>query len=482
MKALAATLGSMVLAAIAGCAAGPDYQRPAAPRGARYTAEPLAAPPGQRFAPGQDLPARWWTLFGSNALNQLVEAALHANPDLQAAEAALRAARETAAAQRGAYFPSATLHPSSVRQNVASELASPLASGSDLFTLHTVQLDIAYVVDVFGGIRRQVEASAAQAEVARFQRHAAWQTLTANVVAAAVQEAALRDQLQVSRELVGLARELLAVVNTERRVGQVGAAEVAAQEAVLAQALAGVPPLEKQLAQQRSLITVLAGRLPSEEVGQHFALSALRLPQELPLSVPARLVEQRPDVRAAEAQLHAASAQVGIAAAARLPEISLTASLGSAALTGSSLFQSGSGFWSIGADLVQPLLRGGALRHQQRAAEAAYEQAAAQYRSTVLHAFQDVADTLHAIEADGTAWSAAVAAEQAARTSLAIALRQREVGLVGYLAVLQAQQALRQALLARVQAQASRLADCVALFQALGGGWWRQDQASGVLH
>jgi NodT family efflux transporter outer membrane factor (OMF) lipoprotein len=474
------TMLAAVAALAAGCAAGPDYRKPAAPDVDRYTAEPLAgrteaaATAGgaaQRLVAGADVPERWWTLFGSDALDALVAAALDHNPDVQAADAALRAARESAAAQRGAYLPTVDAQLTPSRQKTAAPVASGAASGASLYTLHTAQLDIAYAADVFGGTRRQVEAADAQADVARFQGQAARLTLAANVVAAAIQEASLRAQRDATQDLIALARRQLDTARRQRLAGQVGQADVAAQEAALAQAEAGLPLLDKQLAQQRDLLAVLAGRHPAEESGLHFDFAALALPGELPVSLPARLVERRPDVRAAEAQLHAASARIGAAQAARLPDITLGAALGSSALDAGTLFKAGTGFWSIGANLVQPLFHGGALAHQQRAAEALYDQAAAQYRGTVLAAFRDVADALHAIEADARALRAALAADQAARKSLAIVTRQWELGAVGQPAVVQAQQGVQQAAIALVQARAARYADTVALFQALGGGW-----------
>nr|WP_315218515.1 efflux transporter outer membrane subunit [uncultured Duganella sp.] len=478
-KTLPVKMAAMLSAALlSGCAAGPDFVRPAAPVAQRYTAEALApdtasTPVGggaaQRFAEGREVPARWWTTFGSENLNQLVDAALAANPDLAAAEAALRAARENAAAQRGAYFPGLDLHLTPTRQRIADPLSSPTASGANLYTLHTAQLSVGYAPDVFGGVRRQVEAADAQTDVARFQREAARSALIANLVAAVIGEAALRAQLDATRELADMARAQLDAVRKQQRAGQLGAADVAAQEALVAQVEGGLPPLEKQLAQQGDLLAVLAGRMPSEGVAQRVAFDSLALTDTLPLSMPARLVERRPDIRAAEAQLHAASAQIGIAQAARLPNIALTATLGSTALDAGTLFKAGGGFWSIGADLLQPVFRGGTLMHQQRAAEATYEQSAAQYRSVVLLAFQNVAGALHAIEADAKTLQAASATEQAARKSLTIARRQWQLGAIAYPAVLQAQQAYQQAAIAVIPARAARYTDTVALFQALGG-------------
>ena len=478
-KTLIAKVAAMLSAAlVSGCAAGPDFVRPAAPVAQRYTAEPLASETAatpvaggaaQRFVEGQEVPARWWTAFGSDDLNRLVDVALAANPDLEAAEAALRAARESAAAQRGAYFPTVDLHLTPTRQQVADSLSSPTASGANLYTLHTAQLSVGYAPDVFGGVRRQVEAADAQTDVARFQREAARSTLIANLVVAVIGEGALRAQLDATRELVDMARAQLEAVRKQQRAGQLGAADVAAQEALVAQMEGGLAPLEKQVAQQGDLLAVLAGRLPSEGVAQRVAFDSLALTETLPLSLPARLVERRPDIRAAEAQLHAASAQIGIAQAARLPNIALTATLGSTALDAGTLFKAGTGFWSIGADLLQPVFRGGTLMHQQRAAVATYEQSAAQYRSVVLLAFQNVAGALHAIEADAKTLQAASATERAARKSLTIAQRQWQLGAIAYPAVLQAQQAYQQAAIALIPARAARYTDTVALFQALGG-------------
>jgi NodT family efflux transporter outer membrane factor (OMF) lipoprotein len=465
---------ALLAALLAGCAAGPDYHRPAQPTPERYTTVPLVfegAASSQHFAEGVAMPEHWWTLFGSAPLNALVEAARRDNPDLQAAAAALRMARENAAAQRGAYLPVASVQLSPSRQKVADPLASPLASNADLYTLHTAQLSIGYVADVFGGLRRQVEGVDAQHDVARFQYQAVRLTLEANLVVAAIAEAALREQVAATREMVVLARSQRDAVHVQRQQGQTNAADVAAQEVALAQVQASLPPLMKQLAQQHDLVAALTGRTPGDDDAPVFAFASLALPAELPVSLPARLIEQRPDVRAAEAQLRVASAQVGVAAAARLPTFALSATLGSTALSMGSLFKSGTGAWSIGADLVQPLFHGGMLQHQQRAAEAGYDQAAAQYRTAVLAGFQGVADSLQAIVSDAQALQACEEAERAARTGVEIATRQWELGAIGHPLVLQATQAQRQATLATIQARAVRYTDTVALFQALGGGW-----------
>ncbi|WP_323143342.1 efflux transporter outer membrane subunit [Massilia phyllosphaerae] len=472
-------LPGVLAGALGACAVGPDFVAPAAPSDTGYTAQPLPAaavggpgPTGtaQYWVPAQTVEPDWWKAFASPRLDALLAAALADSPDLQSADAALRAAGELAAAQRGAFAPSASLEFLPTRQRVASTLSSPTASGANLYTLHTAQLSVAYAPDVFGGQRRQSESAQAQVDTARLQRAAARLTLASNLVNAVINQAALEEQLAADRAIVQAAQACLDAMRAARRAGQAGAADVAAQEALLAQAQAALPALERQLAQQRDLVAALAGRTPATDRLPRPSLDDLQLPARLPLTLPARLVEQRPDIQAAQAQMRAASAQIGIAQAARLPNIALSAAIGSAALTPGTLFQSGGGFWSIGADLVQPLFQGGALRHRQRAAEASYEEAAAQYRLVVLGAFQNVADVLYAIDADARGLQAALAAQQATQRALAIAQAQWRAGQLGHPAVWQAEQAWQQARVALIQARASRLSDTVALFQALGGG------------
>lgn len=478
-----------VAALCAGCAAGPDFVRPSAPAVNGYTPEALpertasadiGGGEAQRFVQGLDLPGQWWTLFQSPALNALIERALRANPDLQSAQAALRMGRENALAQRGAFYPQAQGNFSLTRQKVGESISSPLNSDESIFNLHTAQVSVSYAPDVFGLNRRQVESLEAQAEAQRFQWEAAYLSLTTNVVAAAVQEASLRAQIAATQRIIGIETEQRDLIKRQLELGAVAEAALVAQEATLAQTQATLPPLQKQLAQQRNLLSALSGRYPSETGTEQFTLGALQLPTDLPVTLPSQLVQQRPDVRAAEAQLHAASAQVGVAIANMLPQFSLTANGGDMGTQIASLFSSANNFWTLAANVTQPIFQGGTLLHRKRAAQAAYDQAAAQYRGTVIQAFQNVADTLHALRYDAQGLEAAVAAEQASAKSLAIARRQLELGDISYLALLGSELAYQQVLLNRVQAQASRYADTAALFQALGGGWWNRSDNGAV--
>jgi len=474
----------VVLVLVSGCAVGPNFRRPAPPSATGYTPDPLPAetasatgPTGeaQRFAAGRDIPGQWWTLFHSKPLNALIEQSLTANPTLTAAQAALRQARENVYAQQGAYYPQIGAGFSASRNLTPLGAVSPAsASGSPYYSLITPQLNVSFVPDIFGANYRAVESLKAQEENQRFMLEATYLTLTSNVVAAAVQEASLRGQIAATEETIQIEANLLGILHKQLDLGQVAGADVAAQEAALAQAQLALPSLQKQLAQQRDLLTALAGRVPSDEVAERFELAMLDLPLDLPVSLPAKLVDQRPDVRAAEAAMHAASAEIGVAVAARLPQISLTGQVGSSANEFSRLFTPGNNFWTIAAGVTQPIFQGGTLLHKQRAAEAGFDQAAAQYRNTVLTAMQNVADALHALQSDADALRAAVAAERAAGRSLAITRSQLQLGQIAYLALLNAEQTYQQARLALVQAQANRLADTAALFQALGGGWWNR--------
>jgi NodT family efflux transporter outer membrane factor (OMF) lipoprotein len=351
-----------------------------------------------------------------------------------------------------------------------------------LYNLFTPEVSVSYVPDVFGLNRRTVESLQAQAEAVRFQMIATYNTLTANVVVTAVQQGSVQLQIQATHELIDINTNILEVLRYQLAKGYANGLDVAAQEAQLAQVAATLPPLLKQAAQLHDLMATLAGEFPSQGPAGSFELASLQLPQDLPVSVPADLVRQRPDVRQAEADLHAASARIGIAVANRLPNVTLSAATGSTALAINQLLTTGTGFWSVGADLTAPIFQGGALLHQERAAKAAYEQAAAQYRSTVLAACQNVADTLAALAEDADGLKAATAAADATRTTLDLAERQWHKGYANYLALLSAEQAYQAARINLVQAQASRYADTAALFQALGGGWWHRQGLSADDH
>ena len=471
--AAAFTLTTVTLAA---CQVGPDFHGPAAPSAATgYTAGGLPAiAPDQRLVSGADVPARWWEAYGSPELNTLMDQAIKASPDIESAEAALRSANELYLAQHGALLPTADAGYNLTGQKLSNQISPTLNNNANPFSLHTLQVNVGYAPDVFGGLHRQAESALAQAEAQRYQAEAAYLTLTANVAAAAIQQASLIAQVRDAESLVASDRKTLDALRRSQQAGELSAAEVAAQEVVVAQADQALPPLRKQLAQQNDLIAFLIGGAPAEAKLPALDLDKLTLPAELPVTLPSDLVRHRPDVRAAEANLHAASANVGVAIAARLPTFPLTASVGSQATDFAGLFSSGNFFWTVTGAVAAPIYEGGQLKHKQKSAEALLDQAKAQYRGAALTAFHDVADSLQALQGDARALDAAQAVDQAAARALATAKKQLDAGEASILPLLTAEQAQLQARAALTQARAARLADSAALFQSLGGGWWNR--------
>jgi NodT family efflux transporter outer membrane factor (OMF) lipoprotein len=481
-----AASGTCAALALAACAVGPNFKTPTPPEASGYgSASPppkTSSTPGgsgdvQHFVAGMDIPYEWWRLFQSPQLDLLVEQALRSNPDVASAEAALRQAHELYLAQRTALFPLVQGNFGATRaENPLATLANPtsLPQANPYYSLYTAQLSLTYLPDVFGGTRRSIEAARAQAEVGQFQLEATYVTLSSNVVVSAVEEAALRNQIVATERLLQLQHQLTETVRRQRTLGSADDLDLLAQQAAEAQTAATLPPLQKQLGQTRDALTALVGKLPSEEPQQTFRLEDLTLPSALPVSLPSKLVEQRPDVRQAEANLHVASAEAGVALANMLPQFQIDAGLGSSALTIGDLFGPYTRFWSLGGSLTQTLFDAGALLHKRRAADAALDQAAAQYRAAVILACQNVADTLRALLADNDALTATLEQDRDAQATLELARRQYGLGTISFVAVLNAEQSYQQAQVALVQARANRYSDTAGLFQALGGGWWNR--------
>ncbi len=474
--------GSALCTTLSGCMVGPDFQHPAPPKADSFlpdTPKELVAAgiPGgetQTLVQGMDIPGQWWGVFQSAPLNGLIETALRANPDVQAAVAGLKVAQENARAQRATLFPTMQMGLGASQNQTPTSLSPATSTGATVYGLFTAGLSITYALDLWGGNRRQIESLDSLAEAQCFQVEGAYLSLASNVAAAAIQEASLRAQIDATQRIITVQRETLAILQRQSGLGAIPGGDVATQQAALAQAEATLPPLQKALALQRDLLATLTGHLPNQDIAARFHLEDLTLPHELPLSLPSRLVEQRPDVRAAEANLHSASALVGVATANQLPQITLTAGVNTQSLSTDTLFGPGLTGMTTGVSVLQTILDGGALAAKKRAAQAGLEQADAQYRSIVLTAFRNVADTLRTLEYDAITLRAAVEAERAAATSLDIAQRRLALGDITYVGVLVTQLTYQQTLLTRVQAQAARLTDTAALFQALGGGWWNR--------
>jgi NodT family efflux transporter outer membrane factor (OMF) lipoprotein len=483
-----ATFISVLALMVSGCV-GPNFVPPPAPDAEGYVPGKLASASGgpgegprvatQHFVSGADVSARWWAAFRSEPLNELIRQSVEHNPTLQSAEAAIKIANYNALAQRGIWLPQITgdSTTSQTLQSNAGNVIAPVFNGelSQVpqleFSTVTHELTINFVPDIWGGNFRAVESLDAVTEQNLFQLEAAYLTLTGNVVIAAIQEASLRGQIAATQRVIAIERRLLGILKEQNKAGQAARADVLAQEAALAAAEQLLPPLEKQLSVQRDLLTALAGQLSADEILQRFDLKSLKLPPNLPISLPSKLVDQRPDVRAAEAAMHAASAQIGVAIAARLPNIMISANGGTSGFNFAQSFAPGTGFYTVAAAVTAPIFDGFTLYNKQKAAEAALEQAEAVYRTAVITAFQNVADALRALQADARAIKAALHAEETAKASLDIVEQQLRAGQVNQLAVLNAQQTYLTAVTTRVIAEANRLSDTAALFVALGGGW-----------
>lgn len=469
---------------LSGCAVGPNFSPPQPPEVARFTPEPLLSPrfnpeqpkiAGQRFIEGADIPTRWWAAFRSKPLNDLIRLAVDHNPTLQASEAAIRVANYNALAQRGLFFPQVSGNSTTSQtllSNAGTVFGAPLDSVPQThYSLVTHQATISFVPDVWGANIRAVENLDALTEQAQFQLEAAHLTLTANVVTAAIQEASLRSQIEGTEQVIKTEREILELLRKQLSAGYAAETDVLAQDAALAQVEQTLPPLRKQLAVQRDQLTALAGQFSADEVLQKFNLKRIELPRNLPVSLPSTLVRRRPDVRAAEAFMHSASAQIGMAIAARLPNFALTANGGTSGYNFAQSFTPGTGFYAVAGAVAAPIFDGFTLYHKQKSAEAALDEADAMYRQTVITAFQNVTDALRSLQQDTPAVQAAIRSEMATKKSLDLIRKQLVLGLINQGTLLTAQQAYFNAVIARVQAEATRLSDVAALFMALGGGW-----------
>ena len=464
-------IGIGLAALLASCAVGPNFVAPPPPEVERFTPEKTASPGGgQRFREGAEVSVRWWEAFHSHGLDDLVDEALARSPTLEAADAAIRVAQFNAFAGSGAFFPQLSLGSNS-SYNLASGDATNSTVVQTPYSFFTKQVQINYTLDIWGGNWRNVKSLDALRDQQVYQKQAAHLTLAANVAKAAIEEASLRGQIAATRRVIALEEERLALLQRQLDYGAVAGTDILSQQNALAQARQTLPPLESRLAQQRNLLTALAGRYPSQEVEETFALAQFSLPRDMPLSVPSKLVAQRPDIKGAEANLHSASALIGVAVAARLPNVTLSANAATSAFSLPQLFQPGTFGYSFAGNIAQTAFDGMTLYNKQQVAEASFDQAKAQYRDTVVKAFQNVADALRALQSDARSVQSARAAEGTAKKYLDNIRWRLKFGDVSQLAVVDAQRAYLGAANSRIQIEAQRLTNSVALFVALGGGW-----------
>lgn len=472
----------ILIAGLSGCAVGPDFVRPDGPAVARYAgdADPVttidADGVAQHFTPEARLPADWWRLFDCPALDDAVRQGLTASPTIAAAEANLRAARHDLAAGQGIFFPQLDAGASAARGR-PSALATPGVTPEGVFNLFTLSASVDYALDIFGGERRAVEALAASADYQKNVARAASLALASNIANILIAATAYDAEIAATREIIDLERDQVRLATVQAKSGTLSYAGVLIIQTQLETSEATLPPLLQKRAQSEHLLAVLAGRLPAEGQTPHLSFADLSLPRDLPLSLPAELVRQRPDILQAEAALHIASAGIGVATAALLPSLTLDGTIGFSDTKASGLIGPQSRFWSFGAGLTTPIFHGGTLWYQRQAAIDAYDAATANYRQTVLTAFQQVADTLRALEHDAEALATQDRASHTALRALQLVLANERAGIATYTDLLIANAQYHQALIADIGVKAARYQDTVALFAALGGGWWNEPSA-----
>ncbi|CAM2751657.1 outer membrane efflux protein [Legionella steigerwaltii] len=478
------------------CKVGPNFHSPAAPKATLYNKGPLitktvsaSTPAGksQHLHYNRDISNSWWTLFHSRELNSLIEQGLKNNPTVEMSKANLHKAHANLLFVAGPkLFPTASTQFFGSRERntlLATGINITPLPGQKLpftlknqFDLYNASVNVSYSLDLFGGNLRQVEALRAEIDYERFELEAAYLTLTANIVTTSITIASLQDQLKTTQDLINCQRELLRITTNNYNLGHISRLDLLSNENRLKKTLATLPSIKDSLARKYNALAVLVGSLPSESHHINFTLNSLHLPTELPVSLPSQLVRQRPDLRSAEAMLHKASAEIGVATADLFPKFNILANYGWFSTTLSNLFNPMNSVWSYGGQIAQTLLKGGALRAKRKMAIAEYEYAFAKYKKIMLEAFLDVADVLHALEFDAELLQAQVNVEQNTRARFNLIANQHQLGKINYISVLSAKEAYLNAHLNVIRTAATRYNDTAALFQSLGGGWWNNPQ------
>jgi len=470
-----ATLG------LAGCAVGPNYVRPDPPKTPRYTANPIpkttvvADGKVQHFEDGKQVHGDWWRLFENPKVDAFVAQSLAGNPTLQAAQATLRQSQAILRAGYGVFVPQIGGNLGASRQTTNLRLIGSSAPNS-VYNLFTVSATVNYTLDIWGGQRRQIEGLRAQMEAQRYNVMGTYIMLAGNIVNTAIAQAAYRAQIRATEDLIVLEKEQVSITQAQAEAGTVPSSNVLSLQSELASTQATLPPLRQNIDQANHLLATLLGFAPADfsstSNAQGLEIKDFKLPENLPVSLPSELVHQRPDILLAEEQLISANAQIGVATAAMFPSLTLNATAGGNSTSAGSIFQAGNLFWGLGANLVGPIVDGGTRWYQRKAAIEAHDSVLASYRQTVLNALAQVADTLRALEHDAETLSAQADAVHSAFDALHLTHINYQSGIATYLQLLIADEQYHQATLAYIQAQAQRLQDTVALYVALGGGWW----------
>jgi NodT family efflux transporter outer membrane factor (OMF) lipoprotein len=475
VKTLALSFFAIIL--LSSCTVGPDFVRPDSPKVGQYTSgnEPketaLAQGKAQHFDSGYEVPRDWWRLFKAPKLDRIVDQALQNNPTVQAALATLRASQSNLRAGYGVFYPQAN-----AGLNAFREKSNPRSFGvnvpSSIYTVYTLSGSVSYALDLFGGSRRALEGLKAQVDSQRYAASAAYLSLTSNVVNTIIAHATYEAQIKATRAIIGLLKEQLSVIAAQVKASTVPYSNLLTIQSQLSEVEASLPSLFQKLNQTEHLLATLSGLTPSQWKPIDIQLADLTLPERLPKELPSRLASRRPDILMSEAQLHVSSAQVGVATAALYPNITLNGAFGTNAINPTQLFQGSSSFWNLGAGIIAPIFHGGQLRAEKQAAVEVYQASLADYRQTVLAAFEQVADSLRALEHDAELVNAETQAVASAKENYQLIQANYKTGVSTYLQLLIVNGQYDQARIAYLQAIGQRLQDTVALFAALGGGWW----------
>lgn len=483
-------IGFMIILNLTACEVGPDFKAPAPPPTEQYTPgkEPtktvstpgtVSASKSQTYVLQERIPADWWKIFGSSEIDDLVKQGLVKSPTLAASKATLEEAQATLKVEIGnLLFPAINMTGYGARFRTSTLILGG-NSPNTTFNLYNTAFSMTYLLDVFGGSRRTIESYRAQADYNRYEFYGTELTLTSNIVTTSIAIASLQDQIAATKALVVAEKQILDIVKTQYREGGASEQDVLLQETTLAQTEATLPPLEKALEQSTHSLAALVGKYTSEQSIPKLHLDELNLPKDLPLSLPSCLVEQRPDIQASEALMHVASANIGVAVANMLPQVPLSAQYGWLSTVPSELFTNMNNIWNYVGNYSQPVFHGGALWYARQEAIDAYKVAANNYQQTVLNAFQNVSDSLSAIQNDAKEYNREYNANYSAGKSLSIIRQQYKLGGVNYLTVLNAEAQYEQTVLALIKAKTARYSDTAALYQALGGGWWNTPTTQG---
>lgn len=482
-KDVMALLGLSVasLFCLIGCTVGPDFVRPEPPQIKHYTsgsqlgATITADGQAQRFEEGARIVSDWWRLFNSSKLDAVIKEAMANNPTLQAAQASLRQSQDNLSAGYGVFYPQVDAGLDATRQKLSQARFGGSSANSSIFNLYTLTGTVSYTLDIFGGERRAVEGLKAQVDFQRCIVLGTYLTLSGNIVNTVIALAAYREEIKATEQTIALEKEQIMITELQVQAGTVPYSNVLSLRSQLATTEATLPPLRQKLNQAEHLLATLAGHAPAEWTSPQIDMEDLTLPTDLPINVPSQLVRQRPDILTAEAQLHGASAEIGVATAALFPSLTLNGSYGVENTSFNNLFKNTSSIWSFGTNITAPLFHGGTLQSKRGAAIEGYNQSLANYRQTVLVAFAQVADTLWALEHDAEALQAQLQALSAAQEALRLVQANYQAGIANYLQVLVADNQYYQAKIGYLQAQTQRYQDTVALFVALGGGWWNAE-------